>query len=158
MKKYIVFIASVVVFIASVGFAFQEPVQDESKAQKPIEAKESSRPDDILKELEKTRKELEKERLKNDSVNNERQYNVDLLKKSVTDLQFANKSYRKSLNKLIYVVGKFNPDSVMRYYGEYPDTTTETPQDTVKKKIETIAIDAPVKKMSLIKRIFTRKR
>lgn len=140
---------------ASLGFAFQN--QEEPKKQKAAEVKEPSKADEVVKELEIVKKELAEERRKSDSINLEREKNVSILKKSVTDLQTANKSYRRSLDRLIFIVGKFNPDSVMKFYGEFQEIP---PKDTLKKKIDReIVVPEPEKKgfFHRIFRIFRRK-
>lgn len=155
MKGNILIFLSTCMMFASLGFAFQD--QEEVKKQKPAEQKEPSKADEVMKELEAVRKELAEERRKSDSINAERQVNVDILKKSVTDLQSANRSYRRSLDRLIFIVGKFNPDSVMKFYGEFQEIP---PKDTLKKKIDReIVVPEPEKKgfFHRIFRIFRRK-
>lgn len=145
----LIFISTCMLFI-SLGFAFQG--QDESKKQQPVESKEPNKADEVLKELEIVKKELAEERRKSDSINAERQVNVDILKKSVIDLQMANKSYRKSLDRLIFIVGKFNPDSVMKFYGEFQEIP---PKDTIKKKIEREVVAPEPPKKNIFQKIWS---
>lgn len=152
MKNHLLFIFASTVFIASVGFAFQKPeeVRQEKAIQDP---KESSKADELARELEAIKRELAAERKKSDSIDNQRMVNLGMLKSNVGDLQRANTSYRKSLNRLVYIIGKFNPDSVMKYYSEFPEQV-EPASDTVKKKIESEEIAIPSPKKSIWKRIF----
>lgn len=135
----------------SLGFAFQDQ-EEVPKKQKPVESKEPSKADEVMRELEIVRKELAEERRKSDSINAEREVNVTILKKSVNDLQSANKSYRKSLDRLVYVVKKFNPDSVMKFYGEFQEIPAA--KDTIKKKIEREVVVPEPEKKGFFHRIF----
>jgi len=161
MKKYLLFSISFTLFLVSTGFvilqAEQEtnPQQDEDKKIAPLSVPKSSKSDKVFEQISTLQTELSTERKKNDSVNNIRERNLSLTKQSLEDLKKANTQYRKSLNRLKYVLDKFPPDSVMKFYGEYKDNEAEA--DTTKKKIESIAVDVPAPKRGLIKRIFGRK-
>jgi hypothetical protein len=149
----LIFFATSMLF-ASLGFAFQG--QEDPKKTKPVEVKEPRLADEVKKELDAVRRELEEERRKSDSINAEREVNVSILKKSVTDLQSANKAYRRSLDRLVFIVGKFNPDSVMKYYGEFQEIPSK---DTLKKKIESPSIDPdaiPTKRKNFFNKIFNK--
>lgn len=144
----LIFFATSMLF-ASLGFALKG--QEEPRSQKQTESKQPRLADEVKKELEQVRRELEEERRKGDSINAEREVNVSILKKSVTDLQNANKSYRKSLDRLVFIVSKFNPDSVMKYYGEFQEIPSK---DTLKKKNSLPPVVVPEQKVPFFKRVF----
>jgi len=159
MKERIQIILAAIVFIPSViAFTFQK--QDDTAKSKSPQEKVSGHEAQLALELEKARLELElskrqiaDEIRKRDSIDAERKINISIANKSVNDLQQANKAYKKSLGRLVYVVGRFNPDSVMKYYSEYLDPT-EVQVDSTKKKIDYPEIEVPKPKKNFWKRLF----
>jgi hypothetical protein len=160
MKAYLkLSIACVLFSVTMMAFVMQEPqqepIQDEEKKVKPLQLPASSKSDDIVENLNALKKELADERRKNDSVNTVRQSNLNRTEKSLVDLRKANEQYRKSLSRLRFILEKFPPDSVMKYYGEYTEPDTSTVGDS-KKKTEHAQVTAPVKKRSFFQRLFKR--
>jgi len=156
-EQFKLFVASIFL-CGSMAFAFQN--QDDSQKTKQGDEKKNPAVDDLAKEVDSARREIEKskrefadEMRKRDSIDAERKVNINIANKSVSDLQQANKAYKKSLGRLVYVVGKFNPDSVMKYYSEYLDPT-EVQVDSTKKKIEYPEIEVPKPKKNFWKRLF----
>lgn len=158
MKDRIKIILAAVVFIPSViAFTFQK--QDDT-TKTPQQEKVNTHEAELARELEKARIELEiskreiaDEMRKRDSIDAERKVNINIANKSVSDLQKSNKAYERSLKRLVYVVGKFDPDSVMKFYGEYKEPT-EIQIDSTKKKINYPEIEIPKAKKNFWKRLF----
>lgn len=159
MKERIKVIIACVLLVGSMAFAFQK----QDSAPKPKRADEKiniNSVENLAREVEAARREIEKskrefdyEMKKRDSIDTERRVNIDIANRSVNDLRKANQAYKKSLGRLVYVVGRFNPDSVMKYYSEYLDPE-DVKIDTTKKKIEYPEIEVPKPKRSFWKRLF----
>jgi hypothetical protein len=152
MKKYLKLWIACVLFSVSTGFVItQDNDQKQEKKEekvKPLDIPTTSKSDDLIQQLDELKRDLATERKKNDSVNTLRQTNLNLAEKSLSDLRKANAQYRKSLGRLKFILEKFPPDTVMKYYGEYQEPIAEP--DTSKKKID------PVKR-SFFQRLFRRK-
>lgn len=162
MKNYLKLIFATFLFMVSMAFAMQDPQtqekqeKDESKKVKPLEVPATSKADAIISDVNALKAELEVERRKNDSVTAIRERNLSITQRSVTDLKKANDQYRKSLSRLKYVLERFDPDSVMKYYGEYKEPDTTNSDDSKKKTDKSVEVIA-TKRPNLFQRIFGRK-
>lgn len=163
MRKYILVSLACTLFLTSSAFVLlqetsQEKSQEEPKV-KPLKIPDSSKYDDLVKQVEALTRELAESKKKGDSINVVREADNRSSSKSVADLRAANAQYRRALNRLKFILEKFPPDSVMKFYGEYkdPDTATAAP-DTVKKKIDEPVILVPHKRRGIFQRIFRRNR
>lgn len=160
MKKYIFLSTAVLLFTMSTGFVLLQAKQDstpqqaESKKVIPLSVPKTSKSDDVIEQLNSVQLELAIERRKNDSVTSIRERNLSLTQKSVEDLRKANNQYRKSLSRLKFVLDKFPPDSVMKFYSEYKDDSSEATQDTLKKKINEPVIQQKKDRKSLWQKLF----
>ena len=161
LKEYSLLIFACFMLITSTAFVFlQTPQQDqkeqkEDKKVKPLDIPDSSKSDDLILQIESLRKKLDSETKKGDSINNLRKADLVDKQRSLSDLRAANIQYRKSLNRLKFILEKFPPDSVMKFYGEYKDRDS-TEADDSKKKTETAVVVVPQKKPNLFRRIFKR--
>lgn len=136
MKERIYILLACWVFIAATGFAFQSQ-QETSRASKAH--KTSKAEQRLMRELEDTKKELEAlrqesdaDKRKRDSVDAERAVNLDITQKAVIDLRMSNKALRTVSARLAYIVSKMNPDTAMKYYGQFDEIA---PRDSLKKNL-----------------------
>lgn len=158
MKDYFILALALALLTTSTGFVISQaqdsfPQQEEPKV-KPLNIPKTSKSDQVVDQLNAVQNELNIERRKNDSVNTVRERNLSLTQKSLEDLRKANTQYRKSLSRLKYVLDKFPPDSVMKFYSEYKDDSMEAQQDTVKKKIDEPVIEPVKQKRSIWQKLF----